>query len=133
MVRSPFPLARFMSALLTSRRVSKPYPSQGYAPQHTTRLSHDETRSAVANGAGAPPPLPLADAPSHPPASTASGTQPAATGAEVETKLKEIARQPRALAGRAQSLDLSSHATPRHLPSQSVDQTLASFASLGLR
>lgn len=122
----------------------QPYPAApgynaggpSYAPQHATRLSHDETRNAVANVVNGTSPAPssdaIANANSSAPANNGA-SEPAATGPSVESKLKEIARQPRSLAGRAQSLDLSSHATARHVPTPSVDQVSNVFSGLGLR
>ena len=92
-----------------------------YASQQPTRLSHEETR-AVGNSAGA-------SASASPPAAEKASADPPAS---VGSKLKEIARQPRALAGRAQSLDLSTPHTHHH-HQQSVDATNTMFSHLSLR
>lgn len=116
----------------------------------TSRFSNDEYRASVPtrhHGASASFSVaPAATSSSSSPAEQPGTNQTLSQSASVEDKLKELStastspttgRSLRALAGRAQSLDLSQHAAafsrastaPRH---ESVDEVAGAFGGLGL-
>ncbi|GAA5876213.1 hypothetical protein JCM1840_007074 [Sporobolomyces johnsonii] len=101
-----------------------PFPAYPAVSAPTTRLSHDDLRAPRQHGASASISFTSTVASSSPaapasPTATSTAASSAAASA-VEDQLKDLSsttstgRQPRSLAGRAQSLDLSQHSLRQH-------------------